>query len=88
MMELGTDLSYSAWGDASTTVTPNQSPAAATTSSELELPDDLDEDDDKNRQKTRELFAMQEMGKTQERGQRCQGTCDTGNLATFLRQIL
>ena len=88
MMELGTDLRYSAWDDASTTVKPKQSPAAATTSSELELPDDLDEDDDKNRQKMRELFAMQEMGETQERGQCCQGARDTGNLATFLRQIL
>ena len=54
-MDLGTDLSYSAWDDndnsSSGTMKPKQSPAAATTSSELELIDD------ETHQNMRELFA-------------------------------
>ena len=62
-MELGTDLSYSAWDDASPTMKPKQSPVAATTSSELELLPDVD--DEETHQKMRQLFVKrwQKLGK-------------------------
>ena len=67
-MDLGTDLSYSAWDDndnsSSGTMKPKQSPAAATTSSELELIDD------ETHQNMRELFAKRwlKLGKGGKRG--------------------